>query len=226
MMFGSTKTLIVVYKDELLLNQLKKMVETKDDMGDEQVGTRDGSINIVAWNEKVWSDQKKAGNIKDKVLFLGDIKGTEALIPVIDIQFDECGAKYGWAGNQAVLYTDIKAVTKREDYLKFVEKLKLLPIPEMIKEPLNVKMGEMLAIEDESAESEDVSNEEQKKMPNLFRKAKQMLESSVDTVGKASGKAMVLAENALRDRNAVKRQILFYGIVHLYNEGLDAFVNS
>ncbi|MCI6995655.1 MAG: hypothetical protein MR936_02405 [Eubacterium sp.] len=49
-MFGMAKTLIVVYKDEMLMNQLKKMVETKDDGGDEQiVGTRDASINIVAW---------------------------------------------------------------------------------------------------------------------------------------------------------------------------------
>ena len=31
-MFETKKTLIVVYKDELLMNQLKKMVETHDDM--------------------------------------------------------------------------------------------------------------------------------------------------------------------------------------------------
>lgn len=30
-MFETKKTLIVVYKDELLMNQLKKMVETHDD---------------------------------------------------------------------------------------------------------------------------------------------------------------------------------------------------
>ena len=30
-MFETKKTLIVVYKDELLMNQLKKMVETCDD---------------------------------------------------------------------------------------------------------------------------------------------------------------------------------------------------
>ena len=31
LMFETKKTLIVVYKDELLMNQLKKMVETHDD---------------------------------------------------------------------------------------------------------------------------------------------------------------------------------------------------
>ena len=84
-MFGMAKTLIVVYKDEMLINQLKKMVETNDDIGETQVvGTRDNSINIVAWTEKVWLSNKKAGNIKDKVLFLGDIKGSDALIPVVN----------------------------------------------------------------------------------------------------------------------------------------------
>lgn len=48
-MFEMAKTLIVVYKDEMLMNQLKKMVETKDNGGDEQiVGTQDASISIVA----------------------------------------------------------------------------------------------------------------------------------------------------------------------------------
>ena len=140
-MFGMAKTLIVVYKDEMLMNQLKKMVETKDDGGDEQiVGTRDVCINIVAWTEKVWLGNKKAGNIKDKVLFLGDIKGTNALIPVVDVKFDDCGVKYGWAGNQAVLFVDPKVISVKEDYLAFMKKLAELPVPEMIKKPKNAKV--------------------------------------------------------------------------------------
>lgn len=82
-MFGMPKTLIVVYKDEMLMNQLKKLVETNDDSeSGDIVGTTDDSINIVSWTEKVWLWNKKAGNIKDKVLFLGEIKGTDKLIPV------------------------------------------------------------------------------------------------------------------------------------------------
>lgn len=82
-MFTMPKTLIVVYKDEMLMNQLKKLVETNDDSeSGDIVGTTDDSINIVSWTEKVWLGNKKAGNIKDKVLFLGEIKGTDKLIPV------------------------------------------------------------------------------------------------------------------------------------------------
>ena len=43
MSYADPKTLIVVYKDEMLVNQVRKMVETKDDEGEEDiVGTKDG----------------------------------------------------------------------------------------------------------------------------------------------------------------------------------------
>ena len=137
-MFGETKkTLIVVYKDEMLMNQLKKMVETNDDDENGVVGTRDNSINIVSWTENVWLDQKKAGNIQGKILYLDDIKGTESLVPVIDVKFDKCGVKYGWAGNQAVLVADTAALNVRKDYDAFVAQLSDLPIPEQLKAQQN-----------------------------------------------------------------------------------------
>lgn len=226
-MFGMTETLIVVYKDEMLVNQLKKMVETKDDKDNEQIGTRDGSINIVAWSEKVWLVNKKAGNIKDKVLFLGDVKGTDKLIPVIDVKFDEYGVKFGWAGNQAVLYTDIKAISKREDYLEFIEKLSLLPVPTMIKEPKNVRPLEDKT-EDTLLQNEVAITvqDEKKKVQIFFEKAKEALDTSVDVVGKMGNKAILKAEDIFRDKNAVKQQMLFYGIVNLYIKGLDAFMKN
>lgn len=132
-MFSNTKSLIVVYKDEMLVNQLKKLVETKDDISeDEIVGTRDDSVKVVPWTEKVWLDNKKKGTIDSKVLFLGDIKGVDKLIPVLDLKFDEYGVKYGWAGDQAVVYTDGKILNDRDKYIEFLEKISSMPIPEKI----------------------------------------------------------------------------------------------
>lgn len=131
-MFDMTQTLIVVYKDEMLLNQFKKLVETKDDNDNEIVGIKDGSVKIVAWNQKTWYDQKKAGNITSKVLFIGDVKGTDKLIPVLDSKYDEFGVKFGWAGNQAVIYTDSKDMND-ETYSKFLGELNKLSIPEALK---------------------------------------------------------------------------------------------
>ena len=94
-----TQTLIIVYKDEMLANQMKKMIETKDDTDDSITGTQDSSINVVTWTEKVWLANKKAGNITAKVLFLGDIKGVDKIITVIDVKFRRHGISYGLVGN-------------------------------------------------------------------------------------------------------------------------------
>lgn len=64
-MFNETKSLIVVYKDEMLLNELRKLVETKDDTAEAVVGVKDGSVKIVSWNEKMWLGQKKNGTINN-----------------------------------------------------------------------------------------------------------------------------------------------------------------
>lgn len=226
-MFNITKTLIVVYKDEMLVNQFKKLVETKDDVdGNITVGTKDGSINIVSWNEKVWLGNKKAGNIKDKVLFLGDIKGTDKLIPVIDVKFNEYGVKFGWAGNQAAIFTDVKALHNRGDYMEFINKLSELPVPEMIKKPKNLKI-DISENNPESEESTEVANmEKEKKTQLFFNKAKEKLAMGADVVGKAGIKVVAKTEDLLRDKNAVTKQMLFYGVVKLYENGLEEFMNA
>lgn len=224
-MFRMEKTLIVVYKDEMLVNQLKKLVETNDNSYDEQiVGTRDDAINIVAWTEKVWLGNKKAGNIKDKVLFLGDIKGTDKLIPVVDLKFDDCGVKYGWAGNQAVLFTDIKAISSKDDYLAFIKKLAELPVPEMIKKPKHAKLED----DDETVSEEIVELTEDieiKKVPAFLRKAKEGILKGTDAFGKVGTLLADKTGDLLRDKNAVKRQMMFYGVVNLYRNGLEEFIN-
>ena len=159
-MFNTAKTLIVVYKDEMILNQLKKLVETKDDTKDLVVGVRDNSINIVAWSEKVWLANKKPGNIQGKILFLGDIKGTDKLLPVIDIKFDNYGIIYGWAGNQGILYVNSKALIERDTYLSFIDELSQLPIPEAYKIPKNIN------ISDKNEETSEIEAKENSKILN------------------------------------------------------------
>ncbi len=220
-MFGMAKTLIVVYKDEMVVNQLKKMVETKDDNDEEEiVGTRDDSINIVAWDEKVWLENKKAGNISDKVLFLGNVKGTDKLVPVIDIKFDEYGIKYGWAGNQAVLFTDTKYLENRNEYLAFIEKLSELPVPDIIKEAVNTSIKES-----NTSVTTDITSQNDKKR-DFLDKAKNSVFKAADVVSKEGIKMASKAEDLLRDKNKVTRQMLFYGVVYLYNDGLEEFMNA
>lgn len=232
-MFQTKKTLIVVYKDELLMNQLKKLVETNDDGEEYIVGTRDNSINIVSWTEKVWLDNKKAGNIQGKILFLGEIKGTDKLIPVLDLQFNDSGVKYGWAGNQAVLFADPKQLENRRDYDSFLRKFYDMPVPEFLKtiDGKDIPMDTMKETEDISQHggkieiSEEESNMELKRL-NIFRAAQKAIINGVEVVGKVGNHVAAKTEEIFRNKDIMKRQMLFYGVIHLYENNLESFMNQ
>lgn len=230
-MFETKKTLIVVYKDELLMNQLKKMVETRDDSEEDIIGTRDDSINIVSWTEKVWLGNKKAGNIQGRILFLGDIKGTDKLIPVIDVKFDDCGVKYGWAGNQAVLYADPKSLTDRKAYDDFLNKLSELPVPAFLKTMKEnvVSTGTDPELEDAEGQEAEVLEEDGKvvkpKTPKFIKVAQKAIESGAEAMGKVGNQVAIRSEKLFRNKSLMKRQMLFYGVIHLYNNGLEEFMN-
>ena len=215
---NSAKTLIVVYKDEMLANQIKKLVETNDDSETGGlIGTRDNSVKIVSWNEKTWLANKKAGNIDSKVLFLGNIKGVDKLIPVIDVKFDNFGVKYGWAGKQAVVYVDEKVLSDSENYSKFLSAIADLPIPESIKtanEPLDTQK-----IDKAFDKVKGVNKIKNEKLSKLVNKGVALAE-------KASNDVAQKTHEALKDRPMVKKQMLFYGVLNLYNNDLEAFMNS
>lgn len=216
---------------KLEMNQLKKMVETHDDNDESVVGTRDDSINIVSWTEKVWLGNKKAGNIQGKILFLGDIKGTDKLIPVVDEKFDDCGVKYGWAGNQAVLFADPKVLTDRKAYDDFLNKLSELPVPAFLKTMKENVVSTGMNPELEDAENQEVvvSAEDGKviksKTPKFIKAAQRAIESGAEAIGKVGNRVAMRSEELFRNKSLMKRQMLFYGVIHLYNNGLEEFMN-
>jgi len=238
--FFEPETLIVVYKDEMLANQLKKLVETKDDVDGVVKGTKDGSVNIITWTEKVWLDNKKAGNITSKVLFLGDIKGTETLIPVLDIKFEMHGVRFGWAGNQAVLYANPNEAKSIEDYYAFYNELIMMPVPQVIKDIIKPKLKKKDVIEAESVSDNSVeeivetsvkAKEDGKdnRLMDLLHKGKDIAKKAGETIGDVvSGvevKSMIFAEENLKNKSSIMRQQLFYGVIKLYEDGLEEFVN-
>lgn len=207
------------------------MVETHDDNDESVVGTRDDSINIVSWTEKVWLGNKKAGNIQGKILFLGDIKGTDKLIPVVDEKFDDCGVKYGWAGNQAVLFADPKVLTDRKAYDDFLNKLSELPVPAFLKTMKENVVSTGMNPELEDAENQEVvvSAEDGKviksKTPKFIKAAQRAIESGAEAIGKVGNRVAMRSEELFRNKSLMKRQMLFYGVIHLYNNGLEEFMN-
>ena len=223
-MFNTAKTLIVVYKDEMILNQLKKLVESKDDTEEQVVGVRDNSINIVAWTEKVWLANKKPGNIQGKILFLGDIKGTDKLLPVIDVEFNKYGIKYGWAGNQGILNVNTKALTERDTYLSFISELSQLPIPESYKVAKNVNISDKNE-ETTVAETTDELENSNSKF-NFLKEAMLKITKGATSIEKNGKMLAMKTEDFLRDKSYVSTQMMFYGVIHLYNNGLEKFMNA
>lgn len=203
MFFGEPKTIIVVYKDELLINHLKKLIETNDDINDNNIiGTRDGSVRIVAWTEKIWNHQKESGNINNKILYLGNIKDVDKLIPIIDVKFNEFGIKYGWAGNQAVIISDSSALNKAEDYNAFLEKLNEYNLPEILKTKPR-KINEVV----------EANTNFFGKVGKVFKKTTQSISTNV--------------KNVIDSNNdKVKRQQYYYGIMKLYENHLEEFVQK
>ncbi|KGF01230.1 hypothetical protein [Actinomyces sp. S4-C9] len=225
-MFETKKTLIAVYKDELLVNQLKKLIETDDDTDCRTVGTKDDSISVVSWTEKVWLANKDAGNIQGKILFLGDIKGTDELIPVIDTKFDDCGVKFGWAGNQAILYVEPEALTNREEYDEFLAKLSDLPVPSFLKaEKDDIVSTGAADLDDENVEESEFT-EIEKTAPAFVNVARRLFESGAGTIEKVGKKVAAKSEEIFRNKSLMKRQMMFYGVVHLYTDGLDSFMEQ
>lgn len=201
-------TLIVVCKDELLTNQLKKYVETNDDIDEENiVRTKDGSVRIVAWNEKVWLDNKKAGNIAAKVLIIGNVKGADKLIPIIDVKFNEFGIKYGWAGNQAIITVDSKALSNEADYDAFLEKLKETSVSETYLQ--KVETGKMIDIKEK----------------NVFMVIGHALAAVIDPVGAGIGAIAQVSVKSFGNNDKIEKQQFFYGITKLYENHLAEFLS-
>ena len=223
-MYYEPKTLIVVYKDEMLANQMKKLIETKDDTDGGLTGTRDSSINVVTWTEKIWLANKKAGNITSKVLFLGGIKGVDSLIPVVDVKFEKHGVRYGWAGNQAVIYADPGEIKTIDSYYAFYSELKSMPVPQAIKDASKPKTAPT-----KEQPQEEVKQESEEKK-GFFAKGKDLLKKVEDTIVDGmvdmAEKASVFTEENFRNKKAVERQMLFYGVINMYNEGLEIFMNA
>ena len=203
MLYDEPRTLLVVYKeaDEMILNLLKKLVETKDDKSDETiVGTEDGTVRIVAWTEKIWSQNKEAGNtgdLADKILFIGNIKGTGSLAPVLSIKFNKYGVRYGFAGNQALLMIEPNELVEEEKYKKFLKDLdKISDLP-------YTKVDAYM----DNGSKKIYSNFLTHLILPEFVWEKQYYK-------------------ALISDNFIEKQLLSYGIIQLYNNDLDYFMKS
>lgn len=99
------KSLIIVCgdSDRKYATYIQQLISAFDDEGDEIVGTRDGSVDAVVWDEKHYLDNMKKLNSSNHILFIGDTNVAKEARCNMDVRFDELGMSYGWLGTQAFM---------------------------------------------------------------------------------------------------------------------------
>lgn len=136
------RNLAFVTKDELLYQQLKKFVESDDDEDEEIViGTKDGTVRLIRWEEQKWLYRTKTDTIDTKVLVTDDMKGADSGAKVMDVMFDQYGVRYGWMGNTAYIQADMKKIRAKGVYDAFLKELREMPAPEIIKEDKKLRLN-------------------------------------------------------------------------------------
>lgn len=132
--------LIVVYKGngKIAADQLKKLLSQKDDNGEILVGQEDGIVDVVAMEEHVYLTNSKATPYKDPILFIDDVKPGVEIKPIAKPKNYGFGVICGFAGPQALLTVNAKALRKAEDYDNFVEKLDSMTFQQIHKVPRGI----------------------------------------------------------------------------------------
>lgn len=116
------KSLIIVCgdSDRKYATYIQQLISAFDDEGDEIVGTRDGSVDAVVWDEKHYLDNMKKLNSSNHILFIGDTNVAKEARCNMDVRFDELGMSYGWLGTQAFMRVADNSLNK-DNYGHFKE---------------------------------------------------------------------------------------------------------
>ena len=77
--------LIIVCKDKQISEDIIRVLIASEKIAGE---------DIECWEEKTWDVKRKTGPVSSKMLFVGDIKDTDALSCFIDIRYERWGVSY------------------------------------------------------------------------------------------------------------------------------------
>lgn len=108
------KTLIIVCNDadRKYATYIQQLISAFDDTEDSQVGTKDGAVDAVIWDEKHYCDNLKSLNSTNHILFIGNTDCAKDARRNMDVTFDRLGMKYGWLGKQAFMVVEDNSLNK------------------------------------------------------------------------------------------------------------------
>lgn len=103
--------LILVCKDKQISEDIIRILISSEKIKGE---------DIEVWEEKTWDVKRKTGPVASKMLFVGDIKDTEALSCFINIRYERWGICYGLNPHYAVIKADTIYVKDAQRYQAFL----------------------------------------------------------------------------------------------------------
>ncbi len=108
------KQLIIVANDEYLkyATYLQGLISSIDDEEGGQVGTKDGAVSAVIWDEEHHKANSKSLTSSNSVVLFGDSDYVRKNCSEIDTKFSRFGMSYGWLGNHANLRVADDALNK------------------------------------------------------------------------------------------------------------------
>lgn len=125
------RNMAVVTQDDLLYEMLVKLTETADDGEDGIVGTRDGSVRLMHWDEKKYEFRTKDGGAGCPVLIVGR-KASDMGVRLMDVLFDRYGVRCGVLGSTAYITADLRRIRAKGVYDEFLKELRAMPLPESL----------------------------------------------------------------------------------------------
>ena len=103
--------LILVCKDKQIAEDIVRVLISSEKIKGE---------DIEVWEEKTWDVKRKTGPVSSKMLFVGDVKDTEALSCFINIRYERWGVCYGINPRYAVIKADTVYVKDAQRYQAFL----------------------------------------------------------------------------------------------------------
>ena len=61
---------------------------------------------------------------------------------------------------------------------------------------------------------------------DLFKPIRKVVSSGADAIETMGSHIVSKSEELFRDKALMKRQLMFYGVINLYNDGLERFMNN
>jgi len=124
-MFQEQKKKLVIVCDEktkIYATQLTQLISDNDDIDDEIVGCKDGTVVATIWGEKQYRDSEPTLSTEQDILFIGKSKAAKAAISALEDKeiFNGHGIHFYKRGNMSAIVVEDRML-KKEEYNAFIE---------------------------------------------------------------------------------------------------------